>query len=60
MELIRSYTAKELKLCPSLKFIVNAQSWWELSKIAQLNSSLQSRPHKGELISFASLQGDTL
>jgi len=68
MELIRSYTAKELgrvnssteEVSPSLKFIVNDQSWWELSKTAQLNSSLQSRPHKGEPISSASLQGDTL
>lgn len=68
MEFIRSYTAKELvrvnsstkEVSPSLTFIVNAQSWWELSKIAQLNSLLQSKPHKGEPISSAFLQGDTL
>lgn len=66
--LIRSYTAKELgrvnsstkEVSLSLNFIVNTQSWWELSETAQLNSLLQSRPHKGELISSASLQGDTL
>ena len=68
MEFIRSYTANELvrvnsstkEISPSLKFIVNAQSWWELSKIAQLSSLLQSGPHKGEPISSASLEGDTL